>query len=132
MKQFKIYENEVTKQVEAVKVGWCWPAFFFGFIYALVKKSWALAGIMFVVGLVLQFVLAFVLAFIVLSINSDVNPESLEFGLRFWSNILVGIIWGLKFNAFYENSLVKQMFKLKETLPAGNANMAVMTYMNKK
>ena len=37
MKTYKIFKNP-TGQYEAVKQGWSWPAFFFGGIWACVKK----------------------------------------------------------------------------------------------
>ena len=38
MKTYKIFKNP-TGQYEAVKQGWSWPAFFFGGIWACVKKN---------------------------------------------------------------------------------------------
>lgn len=132
MKQFKIYEHDVTKQLEAVKVGFCWPAFFLNFIYALVKKNWALAGIMFISSLVVGLILQFLLAFVVFSISSNLNVDSVSSGANFWSSLLIQIFWGVKFNSLYESGLLKNMFKLKDTLSAPNRNTALMLYMGKK
>ena len=41
MKQYKIFKHPLGK-IEAVKQGWSWPAFFFNWIWALVKKMWYL------------------------------------------------------------------------------------------
>ena len=43
MKTYKIFKNP-TGQYEAVKQGWSWPAFFFGGIWACVKKIWGLVS----------------------------------------------------------------------------------------
>ena len=41
MKQYKIFENS-EGEIEAVKQGWSWPAFFFTSIWALVKRMYLL------------------------------------------------------------------------------------------
>jgi hypothetical protein len=46
MKLFRVYAHP-TKGLDAVKAGFSWPAFFFGFYWMLVKKLWGLAGIWF-------------------------------------------------------------------------------------
>ncbi|MDA1378758.1 DUF2628 domain-containing protein [Plesiomonas shigelloides subsp. oncorhynchi] len=42
MKQYKIFRN-ASGQVEAVKQGWPWPAFFFSVIWAIAKRLWIIA-----------------------------------------------------------------------------------------
>ena len=42
MKQYKIFRN-ASGQVEAVKQGWSWPAFFFSVIWAIAKRLWIIA-----------------------------------------------------------------------------------------
>ena len=56
MKQYKVYKHP-SGSTEAVKQGWSWPGFFFGFIWAMVKKMWGLG-----VGVPIGF---FVLGFII-------------------------------------------------------------------
>ena len=41
MKQYKVFKHPAGS-IEAVKQGWSWPAFFFSFIWAMVKKMWGL------------------------------------------------------------------------------------------
>jgi len=53
MKTFVIYRHP-TQGYEAVKVGFSWPAFFFGLIWMLVKKLWSYAGIWFLVYIALS------------------------------------------------------------------------------
>jgi hypothetical protein len=52
-KAYKVFEHPQNR-VEAVKQGWSWPAFFFTWIWALVKKMWAVgivtAIVWFVIG----------------------------------------------------------------------------------
>lgn len=44
MKKFNVYRHP-TEGVEAVKIGFSWPAFFFGIIWMLVKRLWSLASL---------------------------------------------------------------------------------------
>lgn len=44
MKSFNAYCHP-TRGFEAVKVGFSWPALFFGFFWMLVKKLWKFAGL---------------------------------------------------------------------------------------
>lgn len=41
MKEYKIFKHP-QNQIEAVKQGWSWPAFFFASYWALSKKMWGL------------------------------------------------------------------------------------------
>jgi hypothetical protein len=50
MKRFRIYEHPALGR-QAVKIGFSWPAFFFGFFWLLSKKLWRFAGIWIVIYL---------------------------------------------------------------------------------
>ncbi len=51
MKQFKIFKHP-SGSIEAVKQGWSWPAFLFSFVWAMVKKMWAIGIGLFVLSLI--------------------------------------------------------------------------------
>ncbi len=53
MKQYKIFKHP-NGETEAVKQSWSWPAFFFTWIWALIKKLWVIAAITFGVVLLIQ------------------------------------------------------------------------------
>jgi len=55
MKTFNVYKHP-TQGIEAVKVGFSWPAFCFCIIWMLVKKLWGLAGLWFATYLVLALI----------------------------------------------------------------------------
>ena len=55
MKTFNVYKHP-TQGIEAVKIGFSWPAFFFGIIWMLVKKLWGLAGMWFAAYIVLSLI----------------------------------------------------------------------------
>ena len=50
MKQFSILQHP-TLGPEAVKKGWSWPAFFFTWIWAFIKKLWLIGVIVFLFGI---------------------------------------------------------------------------------
>ena len=50
MKKFSIFQHP-TLGLEAVKNGWSWPAFFFTWIWAFVKKLWLIGVIVFLFGI---------------------------------------------------------------------------------
>jgi len=56
MKAFSIYEHPAYGNRVAVKIGWSWPAFFFGIFWLLAKKMWAYAAIFFIVFFTLGFI----------------------------------------------------------------------------
>ena len=51
MKQYKVFIHP-SGTSEAVKQGWSWPALFFGFIWAMIKKMWGL-GVGVMIGAIL-------------------------------------------------------------------------------
>jgi hypothetical protein len=54
MKTFNVFKHP-DKGFEAVKVGFSWPAFFFGILWMIAKKLWALAGLYFILTIVCSF-----------------------------------------------------------------------------
>ena len=50
MKQFSILQHPALG-LEAVKNGWSWPAFFFTWIWAFVKRLWLIGVIVFLFGI---------------------------------------------------------------------------------
>ncbi len=57
MRHFLVYQHPEFGE-EAVKIGFSWPALFFGIIWMMVKKLWMWAGIWFVIALVFNAVAA--------------------------------------------------------------------------
>ena len=54
MRHYRIFARS-EKQIEAVKIGWSWPAFFFSFCWMLIKKLWWRAAGVLTVGFVANF-----------------------------------------------------------------------------
>lgn len=111
MKQYKIFRHP-SGTSEAVKQGWSWPAFFFGFIWAAVKKQWALS----VAVAVCFFFLGFALA--------NVGDELINI-----VGIIVSIVFGLNGNAWREKNLASRGYELMDTVTAANPEGATALYL---
>lgn len=99
----------------AVKIGWSWPAFFFGLFWALYKRMWLLAGSLF--------------GFIVLS--SVFIPATMEGQLI--SNVLflgLNLTISLKGNLWYASLLETQGYQEQAQVSARNPDDALAVYAN--
>lgn len=125
MKTFRIYEHPQGSHY-AVKLGWSWPGFLFGAIWALYKKLW-LPG----AGL-------FILFFILKVIEADVYMSSGEqagreiSGLIGLLGIVLAILFGVNGNRWHENNLKSRGFELQDTLDAENPEAAIATWIKTK
>ena len=99
----------------AVKIGWSWPAFFFGLFWALYKRMWLLAASLF--------------GFIVLS--SVFIPATQ--GGQLISNILflgLNLTISLKGNLWYASLLETQGYQEQAQVSARNPDDALAVYAN--
>ncbi|WP_386698106.1 DUF2628 domain-containing protein [Lonepinella sp. MS14436] len=123
MKQFKIYENEYTKEIYAVKQGFTWLGFIFPVLWSLFKRHWVLAGVSFVVTLI--------------------GLGLMSWGEEIYSDFLVilGAIIGTfaasLFVGFKGNDLLGDMYmnggcSFKETVIVASPVHAITIYMSNK
>jgi len=111
MKTFNVYKHP-TQGIEAVKVGFSWPAFFFGTIWMLVKKLWGLAG-------------AFFAAYIVLLLIEKVTDQSGEGGLLLAAGYFTGwLVPAFKGNKWREENLSKRGYEQLTTVQAETPDAA--------
>ncbi|MDH2297107.1 DUF2628 domain-containing protein [Cobetia sp. 29-18-1] len=99
----------------AVKIGWSWPAFFFGMFWALYKRMWLLAGSLF--------------GFIVLS--SLFIPATMEGQLI--SNVLflgLNLTISFKGNQWYASLLETQGYQEQAHVSGRNPDDALAVYAN--
>ena len=99
----------------AVKIGWSWPAFFFGLFWALYKRMWLLAASLF--------------GFIVLS--SVFIPATMEGQLI--SNVLflgLNLTLSLKGNQWYVSLLETQGYQEQAQVSARNPDDALAVHAN--
>lgn len=118
MKNFKVYRHP-TLGTEAVKRGFSWPAFFFGFFWMLAKKLWGLAGLWFV-------------AFMVCTLIEKVADASAQDGAAAVVYLLLAAayfsLWlvpAFKGNGWRESNLQRRGFALVAELQAETPDAAV-------
>ncbi|WP_392552237.1 DUF2628 domain-containing protein [Orbus wheelerorum] len=123
MKNYKVFKHS-DGRIEAVKQGWSWPGFFFGFIWALVKKLWLVAGVLVAIGII---------SGILVEVTAP-DPYSYEYessstifsGLL--SNLvmlLTAIFLGIRGNFLREKDLINKGYELIGTTTSENPDMAV-------
>ena len=115
MNQYKIFKHP-SGVCEAVKQGWSWPAFFFGVVWAMVKKMWALG---------LGVLLAFVLLGIVSGVAAGASGSDALFNVV---NLIAAIVFGMNGNQWREKNLVARGFEHMDTVTAGNPEGATALY----
>ena len=116
MKKYKIYANP-QGNYEAVKQGWSWPAFFFGCIWAMVKKLWTLG---------ITVLVAFFVVGLVLGATGAGKGAEAMFNVL---SIVLNIIFGINGNSWRENNLPKRGYEWKGTVSAENSEGAIALYI---
>jgi hypothetical protein len=111
MKQYKIFIDP-SGSTEAVKQGWSWPAFLFSFVWAMVKKMWALG-----IGL-------FILSLIFISMVGR-EADLLINGI----SVVVSVIFGIYGNSWREKNLESRGFEIKDTVTAANPEEAIALFV---
>ncbi|EIC23048.1 DUF2628 domain-containing protein [Thiorhodovibrio frisius] len=114
MKTFDVYKHP-TRGHEAVKRGFCWPAFFFSWIWAFIKKLWGM-GFAFI-GIMLVLV-TIETAFEQGGSDGGVGVMLLlELGVFFW--------FGSKGNDWRNNNLRKRGYDHVQTIEAETPDAAI-------
>ncbi len=116
MKNYRVFRHPTGIQ-EVVKLGWSWPAFFFGVIWALIKNLWTIA-IVTAVGL-------FLLGFILGSSGAEEDAAML---LNLLS-LVIAIIFGMNGNAWREASLISRGYEHVDTVTAANPEGALALHL---
>lgn len=115
MKQYNLYlHNSGRFEAQAVKLGWSWPAFLFGPLWALAKKLWLHA---------IGFIVAVVAAqFLFLSVAADNPAYDYVPQLLPWA---LSILFGAKGNIWRERSLCSRGYALTGSAAANNPEAAL-------
>ncbi|MDP2958539.1 MAG: DUF2628 domain-containing protein [Longimicrobiales bacterium] len=122
MRQFKIYSNALGAY-EAVKQGWSWPAFFFGPIWALAKRMWALGfGV-----LGILFVVSYAIFLAVGVVDEDLLQGML--GMVGIGVFVLPIIFGAMGNKLRRTHLTSRGFGLQVIATAANGEDAIALHM---
>ena len=117
MKQYRIYEHPL-RTIEAVKCGWSWPAFFFCTLWALFKKLWVLACVVFVV--------LFTFGFIVGLMNMDVGLTNF---IIYSVSLVESAIFGVYGNSWRENNLMDRGYEYMQGVEANSADAAIAIHI---
>jgi hypothetical protein len=118
MKTFKVYKHP-TRGVEAVKVGFSWPAFFFNVVWMLLRKLWSASllwlGLYFVLGL---------LKTVAASAEESV-AQALVYLLLWAAYVALNLLPGFKGNQWREANLVQRGFELVGTAQTSTPDAAI-------
>ena len=107
MKTYKIFVSPLG-QTEAIKQGWSWPGCLFTTMWALVKKLWGIAAVLFGSGVLLSILM------------------SVEFYFFLGVSLLgIPILVGSLGNQWREKNLVKRGYEYKETVEAQTPEAAL-------
>ena len=118
MKTFNVYKHP-TLGIEAVKVGFSWPAFFFGLIWMLVKKLWGLAGVWFAAYIVLLLVET------VTDQSSEGVAQALVYLILAAGYFTLWLVPAFKGNKWREENLTKRGYEKIATVQAETPDAAI-------
>lgn len=118
MKRYNVYSHP-TEGFAAVKIGFSWPALFFGFFWMLLKRMWGLAGIWFLLYLGLFF---FDKVTMEMSQNEVPAAVYLILSLGYFA---LWLIPAFKGNEWRENNLAKKGYDRLSSVEAATPEAAV-------
>jgi len=115
MRKYSVFTNSQGDFV-TVKQGWSWPAFFFGFFWAMAKKMWILGISYFAIIVLISF-----LSVIYFEVN---NIFSIII------KIILRIVFGLCGNIWIENKLFSHGFEIRSVECSRTSKGAIECYKN--
>lgn len=118
MKTFSVYKHPI-QNFEAVKVGFAWPAFFFGFIWMLAKKLWGLAGLWFAAYVVCA------LIDLVTEQSERGGAQALVYLVLLAAYVALWLIPAFKGNQWREANLIARGYELLNTVQAETPDAAM-------
>jgi len=118
MKTFNVYRHPI-QGLEAVKVGFSWPAASAGPIWMLIKQLWGLSG----VWVALYFALSLIET--VTDRSAPGGPQALIYLLLVAGYLALGLIPGFMGNKWREKNLVRRGFQMLGTVQAETPEAAI-------
>lgn len=119
MKRFNIFEHP-RMEAQAVKIGFSWPAFFFGFFWLLARQLWQYAGIWLGVYLLMVYADS--------SIQSGGHSPWMKSALNYalyTGYLTIMLIPAFLGNSWREKMLLGKGFRLKNTVQAATPDEAL-------
>jgi hypothetical protein len=118
MKTFNVYRHPI-QGLEAVKVGFSWPAASGGPIWMLLKQLWGLSGLW--VGIYI----ALSLIETVTDRSEPGGAQALVYLLLVAGYVALGLIPGFKGNKWREKNLIRRGFEMLGTVQAETPEAAI-------
>lgn len=118
MKTFNVYRHPI-QGLEAVKVGFSWPAASAGPIWMLAKNLWGLSGL----WVAMYFALSLVET--VIDISEPSGAQVLVYLLLVAGYFTLGLVPGFKGNKWREKNLVRRGFEMIGTVQAETPEAAI-------
>jgi len=122
MKTFNVYEHP-TRGYEAVKVGFSWPAFFFGMLWMLVKSLWGICGLWFAF---------YIGAGLVERVADDARESGAQvvvYLLLIAAYFALWLVPGFKGNKWRERGLLRRGFERSATVEAETPDAAIAAHV---
>ena len=123
MKTFEVYKHP-TLGSQSVKIGFNWPAFFFGFFWMLLSKLWGKAGLWFVMYVIFSLIEA---------AADNSTGERVQVIIHLSSFIAYLALWlipGFKGNKWRSSNLKSRGFELVTTVEAETKDAAIAKASN--
>ena len=120
MRTFQVYSHPTWRRFEAVKLGFSWPALFFGIFWMLVKELFSYAGIWFVLYLLLVLMEA-----VMDEARSAPGLQAIMYLILVVGYFALWLVPGFKGNAWRSQNLKKQGYDLVGTSDAETPKAAI-------
>lgn len=126
MKNYNIYKHSDGK-IEAVKQGWSWPAFFFSWIWALIKQLWMVAVLIIAYAIISSIVIQLMTP----SYDyyeyggEDLSQAFLLKSISLLIQLGIAIFLGVKGNSLREANLIKRGYECIGNINAVNPDSAI-------
>lgn len=123
MRTFNVYKHE-SEGFEAVKLGFSWPAFFFGAIWMLVSGLWPFAVSWIAMVIVLRVIQAY---------TDSPNPTLAQAIVALVLLVCYLVLWlvpAFKGNKWRDRNLCKKGYKCVATVQAKSPHAATMQVAN--
>lgn len=136
MKTFNVYQHP-TLGYQAVKVGFCWPAFFFGGIWALVSKMWVASALIWLIGLIAGAIAAAIAGGVLGVVDLNMRNEGYTGAIpsAYWDVVIgfaelvgfliVQVVVGINGNKWRSKNLLGRGYEKIATVHAGNKEAAL-------
>ena len=119
MHAFKIYQHP-THGRQAVRIGYCWPAFFFGFFWMLFHRLWFLA-----LGWIASYAALSTLVVNTTRAGPETGLQAIAYVLLLVAFTILWLVPAFKGNSWREEQLAATGFSQVTVLQADNASQAV-------